>query len=145
MQIVPEQWRTIPEFEGKYEASNYGRVRSLDRIVVRANRWGECEHQWKGRVLKPVSHKGYLVTKLGACKYLFGIHQLVARAWYGMPNGLVVNHINGVKTDNRPCNLEYITNTENVKHAYRTGLLCNDGDQNGNSRAARKRRQLTKV
>lgn len=135
MDIVDEVWREIPGHEGSYEASNLGQVRSLTRIVQRPNRWGVLtDFRWRGRILTPVLHKGYYVTKLGKCKTLYGFHQLVARAFIGTPpTGKVVNHINGNKLDNRPENLEYITNVENVKHAYRTELLSNKGSTNGNT------------
>lgn len=134
MDSVTEEWRSIPEFEGKYEASNHGNIRSLDRIVSHVNASGDmCDYRWKGRVLKPVLSKGYYVTKLGSCKTQFGYHQLIARTFIGpQSNGIVVNHINGIKTDNRPENLEYVTNSENVSHAYRTGLLVNRGRKHVN-------------
>ncbi len=132
MDIVPEIWRTIPGYEGKYEVSNHGRVKSLDRIVIRKDRWrNDAQFKWTGRVMVGVPHRGYLTVKLGGRK-VFGVHQLVAMAWIGeRPKDAVVNHINGVKTDNRPENLEWTTNRENVLHAYRTGLLSNRGETNG--------------
>jgi hypothetical protein len=134
MDSVAEVWRAIPGYEN-WQASNLGRIRSLDRVVHRKNRWGvEVAFQWKGRVLTPVlHHKGYHVVKLGQGKKLWGWHQLIALAWIGpRPDGAVVNHIDGCKLNNRPENLEYITNSENVHHAYRTGLLSNKGMSNGN-------------
>ena len=130
--LSEEQWRAIPGQEGKYEASNLGRIRSVDRIIEKRNRWGQANIPWKGRVLKPtVHHTGYLVVKFGGDKNLTTIHQAVARTWIGPQGDLVVNHINGIKTDNRVVNLEYITSKDNVHHAYRTGLISNKGETNG--------------
>lgn len=133
MNSVAEVWRAIPGFES-WEVSNLGRLRSLDRVVYRKNRWGvETAYRWKGKVLTPVLHHGYYVTKLGAGKKLWGYQQLVALAWIGpRPGDAVVNHIDGCKTNNRPENLEYISSVENVNHAYRTGLISNKGMTNGN-------------
>lgn len=115
MEIVREEWRTVPDYDG-YEVSNHGRVRNARR----------------GNVLKPISHKGYCIVKLGRPHLAFGIHRLVAWAFIGpqLP-GMVVNHIDGCKTNNQPANLEIIPNSENVDHAYRTGLLVNRGKSNG--------------
>lgn len=52
----------------------------------------------------------------------YSVHRLVATAFYGKNNGMVVNHINGIRSDNRIDNLEFITQADNVKHAFKTGL-----------------------
>lgn len=128
MESVAEVWRAVPG-EEFYEASDIGRVRSLDRYV---SHWRGGTALRKGKILKlTLHHTGYLVAKIGAYGQM-RVHQMVARAFIGpQKDGLVVNHIDGDKHNNRPSNLEYITNTENVKHAYRTGLLSNCGTTNG--------------
>lgn len=86
----------------------------------------------KGKMLKLVSHKGYLVVNIGNPARRFGVHQVVAMAFHGpCPDGFEVDHVSTVKTDNRPSNLEYVTSSENVKRQYRTGLLSNKGETNG--------------
>lgn len=141
MDSVPEVWKAVPGHKG-YESSNLGRVRSCDRVITQVRHGKEFSRKWKGRILVGVPHRGYFVTKLGKCETLFGIHQLIALAWIGpRPGGAVVNHLNGIKTDNRPENLEYCTSRENVLHAYRTGLLNNTESNNGRTIATKQQVQ----
>lgn len=124
---VSEEWRRLPVCE-HYEVSSYGRIRSLDRWV---NGKGGSLQMRRGVILKPtLHHKGYRVVHVAGRQYR--VHQLVAMAFIGpCPDGMVVNHIDGNKENNTPSNLEYVTNSENVHHAYRTGLLSNKGATNG--------------
>lgn len=145
MDSVAEIWREIPGHEGSYEASNLGRVRSLDRIVEQPLPNGTIRlKRWRGRVLtQTLRYDGYLVLKLGKCLYQYGVHQLIARTFIGPQGDKVVNHIDGIKANNVPENLEYITSPENVKHAYRTGLLNNDGPNNGRWKDGKRSRKQT--
>jgi hypothetical protein len=80
----------------------------------------------KWGVLKPQKGpNGYQIIALGHGN-TFLIHRLVMLAWIG-PSDLIVNHKNGIKDDNRLENLEYVTHSENHRHAYRTGLRCGKG------------------
>ena len=112
MQNYKEIWKDIPEYEGVYQVSNLGRVRSL--------KWG------KQRILKGGKNpKGYSLASL--CKdgnvITNKIHRLVMLAFVG-ESDLQVNHKNGAKSDNRLENLEYCTSSENTQHAYDTGLMA---------------------
>src|SRR6476646_4858108 len=79
----------------------------------------------KGRYLKPLKvPNGYRhVVLCGEVQKRLAIHTVVATAWHGLPRpGQVVNHKDGDKTNNSADNLEWVTPSENAKHAYRTGL-----------------------
>lgn len=110
--LVYEEWRPIAGYEGRYEVSNLGRVRSL------TTRSG-------GHMLRPGWRGPYNKVALfqeSATVYP-SVHRLVAEAFVSNPNALPeVNHLNGVKTDNRAENLEWATRRSNAQHGARTGL-----------------------
>ena len=118
-----EIWRNIPEWEGMYQVSNKGQVRSLDKKHL--GRFGKPVLR-KGRILKPLAKGGrYLAVTLadgGKRKQCF-IHDLVLRAFAGAkPKGLQVCHVNDDKNDNRLENLRYGTPKENTADAIRNGV-----------------------
>lgn len=110
-----EVWRSIP-FVDDYAVSDLGRImRTTDGV-----------HTYAGRILMPTLAKtGYYVIRIrvDGVRKILRVHTLVMRAFVGgYPQGLQIHHRNGVKTDNRLENLEYVTASENTSHAYRTGL-----------------------
>jgi hypothetical protein len=127
-----EEWRPISGFHGKYEVSSSGMVRSLRRTVSTRNRWGPVERLLQGRVLSPGRDgSGYLQVVLMPGLEGRKVHCLVAEAFLGpRPPGLDINHIDGVKENNSASNLEYVTTSENLKHAHRLGLRDTSGERN---------------
>jgi hypothetical protein len=131
-----EIWKdvNVEGFSHLYQVSNLGNVRSKDRVVQQLDRTGKfITCVYKGRVLKNVKHDwGYLRCVLKSSTQRLGqyIHRLVALTFIENANEMhnVVNHINGIKTDNRVENLEWCDQKRNAEHAksigkYKTGTL----------------------
>lgn len=93
-----------------------------------------------GKVVGSLNGRGYLQIKRRAGKGHPEIHRIIWEHTRGpIPDGMQINHKNGVKTDNRIQNLELVTPSQNTLHAYKMGLRRADGDFNG--RAIGKRRK----
>lgn len=123
LRYAPEVYVDIRGYEGYYQVSNYGNVRSLDRVIV--EKTGKTQ-TLKGRVLKQrINCSGYSEVGLrrNGNRATLAIHKLVAQAFISNPNNKpTVNHLNGIKTDNNISNLEWATYSENLSHAYKAGL-----------------------
>lgn len=128
--LAEEEWRPVVGYEGFYEVSNMGQIRSLSRLVVGGN--GARKFQ-VGRVLSQSRTgktakrgAGYMAAKLsvhGTGK-LTKVHREVAIAFIPNPLGLPqVNHKDTNTFNNRAGNLEWVTNAGNIQHASRNGLL----------------------
>lgn len=127
-----EIWKDVPGYEGKYQASTLGRVRSLDRETPFKN---SVTHR-KGKVLKHGSVGGYLNINLFdhalKCKS-FLAHRVIAITFIPNDHSLKeVNHKDGDKKNNRVENLEWCTRSENIMHGYRTGLYGEHGKGENN-------------
>ena len=123
-----EIWKDIKNYEGLYQVSNLGRVKSLDRKVRTGIKHNEYKIA-KGKILKlNQKRNGYLTADL--CKNgnvkTISVHRLVANAFIPNPfNKEQVNHINAKKYDNRVKNLEWCTAEENRNHAKENKLYYN--------------------
>lgn len=132
---MDEIWEPISGYEGKYIVSNMGRVRSLPfKVYSGSGRYREV----RPKILKQ-SSCGHGYSKVNLSGKTFKVHTLVATAFLTKPDllgfhGATVNHKNGVKTDNRLVNLEWISMKENLKHARETGLNKLKGVGNGASK-----------
>ena len=115
------EWRDIPGYEGYYQVSNNGDVRSLDRKII--NRLGH-ELSLKGRQLRPKKDYEYFRVELNAHgkPKLFSIHRLVLLAFVGeMPEGMQCRHLDGDAGNNNLSNLAYGTASENQLDRVRHG------------------------
>lgn len=111
---MEEKWKDVPGYEGMYQVSDFGRVKSIDRLTK--NKWGSFF--LKGKILKQYSNKqGYFQVKF--CKNrnekTYFVHRLVLKSFVG-DSILVVNHKDFNKSNNNLKNLEYCTHSENVRH-----------------------------
>ena len=76
--------------------------------------------------------RGYVHVRTHGGAYIGMAHRMIWESVHGpIPDGMQINHKNGIKHDNRICNLEVVTPSENTKHAYATGLARADGPFNG--------------
>ena len=120
-------WKPIPRYEGRYEVSNTGLIKSVDRVIIRVD---GMKQTWRGHPMKQRHNAdGYLITDLAYGTGGHGkstitlVHRCVAMAFIENPNGYrTVNHIDGNKENNNVSNLEWLNDSDNQKHAYRTGL-----------------------
>ena len=122
---MKEIWKDIVGYEGLYQVSNLGRIRSLDRYVNSAIKNSNKVIK-KGKILKPNPNwNNYLqvhLSKNGKGK-MSVVHRLVAQTFIPNPNNLPqVNHIDGNKFNNSIENLEWCTAKENINHSWKLGL-----------------------
>ena len=114
-----EEWRSIKGYEGWYEVSSFGRVRSCDRTIVQWSRYGHnIERTLKGQAIKPTDNgHGYQMVSLTVNQHRKAhyLHRLVAEAFLDNCEGkLEVNHKDADKMNNHVSNLEWCTRIENV-------------------------------
>lgn len=136
---MEEEWRDVVGYEGMYEISSLGVLRSLNRVVpnhISKTRVGKSN--FNGKILKFWLDKyGYEVVSVcrNAKREKTYIHRAVAIAFIPNPNNYpFVNHLDGNKRNNNVYNLEWCTAIMNVRHAYSSGLMdSNKGERNFHS------------
>lgn len=116
-----EEWRPIKGYEGIYEVSNLGNIRSLDRYMY-SKRWNG-NRLIKGHILKPTkSHNGYLrieLTDKEDERKKHPVHRLVAQAFIDNPNNLPqINHKDEIRDNNNADNLEWCDAKYNVNYGH---------------------------
>lgn len=116
-----EIWKDIPGYEGRYQASTHGRIRSLDRYVRVVSHGTEAKRLIKGQVLRPAPYEkgGHLSVVLGSKAHGSPVHRLIALTFIGpCPDGCEVCHNDGNPKNNAVENLRYDTRSNNIKDAY---------------------------
>jgi hypothetical protein len=128
-ELKPELWLPIPGYEGYYEASNHGRIRSVDRIVG-----GVGRHRLRGKLKSfclsgPKGRKYYYVNLYKDCKgHLFSVHRIIGKLFVPNPNNYkLLNHKDNNPLNNYFENFEWCTTRENISH----GGLCNGSKRVG--------------
>ncbi len=123
-----EEWKDIPGYEGVYQASTLGRIRTCEGKVTSSARFPH--RVWKQRVLKQKvckNSKGRADCRVelwnGKMHRTWLVSRLVAATWCdGYRDGWTVNHINGDPLDNRSENLEWLSHGDNIRHGFANGL-----------------------
>lgn len=140
---MDEEYKDIPGYEGMYQVSNKGNVRSIDRVVITS--LGRRRKE-KGKILKPVKDTdGYNVVSLcggQSNRKLVKVHRLVLLVFKGKPNdiNLVCRHKDGSKDNNIIENLEWTTQLTNQRDRFTHGT-AGIGEKNGRSKISDKTRQ----
>lgn len=135
----PEIWADIKGYEGIYQVSNWGRMKSLARTVFYPNGFSRRQKD-KLMSLKPSKSHGYVQLALqgkGTPEPVL-VHRLVAEYFVENDdpvNKTHVNHKYGIRTDNYYKNLEWITHQDNIQHAVDTGLYNCKGSNNHQARS----------
>ena len=141
---VIEEWKPIIDYENLYMISNLGRVKKLENQVTQKDLKGNIyTRTFPEKILKERNNKtDYITVGLNTnnTSKTFRIHRLVAIHFIPNPeNKPEVNHINGIKSDNRLENLEWCTSAENSKHALETELTkIQYGSETTNSKLTEK-------
>ncbi len=116
-----EEWRDIKGFEGLYQVSDLGNVRSIDRVII-TNK-GKEQH-WNGKLLTPFTNgTGYLCVHLkkNNKRYMKYVHRLVVESIFGDISNMDINHKDFDRTNNKLSNLEILTRFDNIHYSIKHG------------------------
>lgn len=124
-----EIWKDIKGYEGKYQVSSFGRVKSVTRTITKINKYGKlCDFRWPEKILSQSvwGNGGYFSIAFGGSKSINRsshlVHRLVAQAFIENPLNLPeVNHIDADRKNNNVANLEWCDRAGNTLHAYNLG------------------------
>lgn len=122
---MEDTWKKIPKFNYQYEVDLNSNIRSVFSVIIKSN---GIKYTRKSKILTPVINpSGYFsgAISLNGKMISYLNHRIAAEIFIPNPLGkLEVNHKNGIKTDNRVENLEWVSHAENIQHAYKIGLLA---------------------
>ena len=136
---MEEIWKDIKGYENMYQISNIGQVKSLEHYVQQKNRWGQTISRiQKSRLMKiHINKNGYfrVVLHKNGIEKNYSVHRMVYEAFVGeIPDGMQVNHINEIKTDNRLENLNLMTPKENSNWGTRNERVSEKQTNGKNSK-----------
>ena len=122
---MKEVWKDIPEYEGLYQASSLGRIRTVEGKVTKNRKYNR--RVWKSRIMKGRGNNNAAGMRVGLWKdgkvKDFLVARLVARTFLGEPlPGYTVNHKDGNRMNNQIDNLEWLSRGDNIRHAFDNGL-----------------------
>jgi len=127
--LFMEIWKDIKGYKGHYQISNKGRLKSLDRIGIgdgSGHGSGSGPRKLRGSIMKQTMNVGGYMSihlSLKGRRQQFLVHRLVASTFIrNRKNKPCVNHLDGIKHNNVSTNLNWVTHSENTRHAIRTGL-----------------------
>ena len=131
---MKEIWKTIPGYEGSYEASTMGSIRSIERIIILKDKKGKDRPcVFKGRILKPckknykrsnIRQRLQVTLSINSKLKNFDVHKLIAMTFIlNIKNVDTVNHIDGNTFNNTVVNLEWVSKADNSRHAFKNNLV----------------------
>ena len=129
---MEELWKDIPGYEGLYQASNFGRIRSAPGKTTSNKRYEK--RVWSSRIIKPKACRDFRQCGYRVCLWKDGTHKdylvarLVCTTWHEnlIDTKMTVNHKDGDRLNNRIENLEWLTIGDNVRHAFANNLQKQD-------------------
>lgn len=114
-------WMDIEGYEGLYQVSDTGLVKSLARLSYNGHKMIEQKEKIKSPLIKPNGYLSVILYKDNIGKRFY-VHRLVCMSFIGYGGVLDVNHKDGNKQNNNVNNLEFVSRSENIKHAREIGI-----------------------